>query len=301
MTIHRQGGFSNAARVLNRTQPAISRRIKLLEAELGAPLFERVARGPALSQAGRALVPYAERVLAAVKDAQDAVRALTSETAGPVALAAVGTLAGIPLTAILKRFTTRHRDVELGLRTATSREVSELVRQGEATIGLRYGRDPSPDLDSDILAVEPLVVVCASDHPLAGRSIRRLAQLRTARWLTFPEAPGRPEAAASHIFGLFKALGLGEVDWTPVDSLTAQKRLVEAGMGLALLAASGVTEELAAGSLSLINVKDLRAGQEIAAVTRKGGFLSAAARDLLASLRAGFKGQSASQSRRRGR
>jgi DNA-binding transcriptional LysR family regulator len=289
LTIHRQGGFSNAALVLNRTQPAISRRIKLLEDELGAPLFERVATGPVLSQAGRVLLPHAERVLAAVKDAQDAVRALTKETAGPVALAAVGTLAGPPLTKILKRFTAQHQGVALSLRTATSREVSDLVRQGEATIGLRYAHDPSPDLASEVLTIEPLMVVCAADHPLAGRSVKRLAQLRTERWLAFPEAPGRLETAAPYIVASFRAHGLGEPDWAPIDSLTAQKRLVEAGMGLALMAESGASEELASGALRCIDVKDLRAGQEIAAVTRKGGFLSAAGRHLIDLLRSGYQ------------
>ena len=62
VTIHRAGGFSVAARRLHRSQPAISRRIALLEEELGAPLFERVAGGVVLSQAGQVLLPYAERV-----------------------------------------------------------------------------------------------------------------------------------------------------------------------------------------------------------------------------------------------
>ena len=64
VAVHREQGFSRAARVLNRTQPAISRRISLLEHELGAPLFERVSGGIVLSQAGRVLLPYAERAQA---------------------------------------------------------------------------------------------------------------------------------------------------------------------------------------------------------------------------------------------
>src|SRR4029450_10585716 len=83
VAVHREQGFSRAARVLNRTQPAISRRISLLGHELGAPLFERVTGGIVLSQAGRVLLPYAERALAAVKDATEAVRGLRAEAGGP--------------------------------------------------------------------------------------------------------------------------------------------------------------------------------------------------------------------------
>ena len=77
----------------------------------------------------------------------------------------------------------------------------------------------------------------------AGAS-RQLADLSGERWIAFPDIPGRREITASHVFALFLTHGLGEVDWTPVDSLTAQKRLVEAGLGIALLSQNHAAEEL---------------------------------------------------------
>jgi glutamine synthetase len=68
VSIARLGGFARAAEALHRSQPAISRRIEMLEEELRAPVFERVRGGVVLSEAGRAFLPYAEAVLAAVKD-----------------------------------------------------------------------------------------------------------------------------------------------------------------------------------------------------------------------------------------
>jgi DNA-binding transcriptional LysR family regulator len=288
LTVHRRGGISNAAKALHRSQPAISRRIALLEQELGMPLFERVAGRTVLSDAGRVMVPYAERAVAAAQDAENAVRALAQPNTGPVALAVVGTLAGGRLSAILKRFATEHPGVDLSLRTATSAEISGLIRRGEATIGLRYERDRSRDLDCELLCAEPLQVVCAPDHPRAGRRIARLADLREERWIAFPEVPGRREITASHIFALFQAHGLGDVEWTPVDSLTAQKRLVEAGLGIALLSQSNAAEELKSSALSTIGVGDLDASQDVVAVTRRGGFLSAASRRLLEIIRADY-------------
>ena len=108
LTVHRRGGISNAAKALHRSQPAISRRIALLEQELGVPLFERIAGRTMLSDAGRVMVPYAERAVAAAQDAENAVRALARPNSGPVALAVVGTLAGGRLSAILKRFAAEH-------------------------------------------------------------------------------------------------------------------------------------------------------------------------------------------------
>jgi DNA-binding transcriptional LysR family regulator len=285
LTVHRRGGISNAAKALHRSQPAISRRIALLEQELGVPLFERIAGRTMLSDAGRVMVPYAERAVAAAQDAENAVRALAQSHSGPVALAVVGTLAGGRLSDILRRFAANHPDVALNLRTATSAEVSDLIRRGEATIGLRYDRDRSRDLDCELLFAERLQVVCAPDHPRAGRRVARLADLRGERWIAFPVLPGRREVSASHVF---QTHGLGEIDWTPVDSLTAQKRLVEAGLGIALLSESHAAEELKYRTIATIGVRDLRASHDVVTVTRRGGFLSAASRRLLEIVRAEY-------------
>ena len=290
LTVHRRGGVSHAARALHRSQPAISRRIALLEDELGVPLFERIAGRTRLSDAGRVMVPYAERAVAAALDAENAVRALAQRNVGPVSLAVVGTLAGGRLSDIFRRFARECPDVELAMRTATSAEVSDLIRRGDATIGLRYDLDRSRDLDCERLASERLQVVCATDHPLAGRRVARLADLRDQSWIAFPVVPGRREISASHVFALFLTHGLGEVAWTPVDSLTAQKRLVEAGLGIALLSQSNATEELRSSSIATIRVDNLTARQDIVAVTRRGGFLSAAAKRLLEIIRADYAG-----------
>ena len=264
LTVHREGGISRAARFLHRTQPAISRRIALLEQELGVPLFERVAGRSVLSDAGRVMVPYAERAVAATQDAENAVRALAKPNAGAVALAVVGTLAGGAAVArSCGGSRRRSRTPDLTLRTATSAEVSDLVRRGEATIGLRYDRDRSRDLDCEPIGTERLLVVCAADHGWPDAGSRSSRSCASERWIAFPEVPGRREITAAHILALFQTHGLGDVRWTPIDSLTAQKRLIEAGFGLALLSNDHAAEELASGSLATIRVGDLDAEQEI--------------------------------------
>lgn len=279
------GGFSNAAERLNRTQPAISRRIALLEGEIGAPLFERTTGGAVLSQAGRTLAPHAERVLAALGDCRDALAALRSGEAGPLSVAIVGTLASAGLPPILKRFARQRPGLAFSLRTATSADVSALVRRGEANIGLRYQADSAPDLDCIRIGGERLHVVCAAGHRRAGKRVRALTELADEHWLAFPNARDLREPSSAGIFAHFLARGVAEIGWTPVDSLTAQKRLAEAGFGLALLPDSAIAEELAAGALAKIAVADLHIENPVCLVTRRGGYLSPAARDLIALLR----------------
>src|SRR5215468_1535449 len=107
------GGFTRAGARLHRSQPAISRRLGLLEQELGAPLFERLRGRARLTEAGRAFRPHAEAALAALKDGRDAVRDLQSGLRGTLSLALVGTLADTRIVDSLRRFRRRARDVTL--------------------------------------------------------------------------------------------------------------------------------------------------------------------------------------------
>jgi DNA-binding transcriptional LysR family regulator len=100
----------------------------------------------------------------AVRDGLEAVRALEGSDRGTVTIALVGTLASTDLTARLQRFRRMHPDVRLALHTALSREVSALVRRGDAVLGLRYFGDPDPDLVSLELYREPL----AARRPIAA-------------------------------------------------------------------------------------------------------------------------------------
>jgi DNA-binding transcriptional LysR family regulator len=294
LAIHRSGSFSAAADALSRSQPAISRRVALLEAELKLPLFERSGATVTLSDAGRVLLPHAERVLAALQDATGALAELRSGNGGPVSLALVGTLAGTNLTTTLKRFAREHPKVELSLRTATSTGVSDLVRAGDAAIGLRYWDDAARDLVCSPVAKEKLVVICAPRHRLGGKSVAKLADLKTEGWLAFPTAGARESLPT--ILSEFLARDVGSIAWSPVDSLTAQKRLVEAGYGIALLPESAVTEELATRTLATIAVRDLNARNPIVMVTRKGGYLSEATKRLAALLKTSWRVSSRSGS-----
>jgi DNA-binding transcriptional LysR family regulator len=185
VTIARLGGFTRAADHLSRSQPAITRRINLIEEELGVPLLQRARGRVMLTEAGRAFLPFAEAVLSAIEDGRQAVRAATDDIGGAVSLALVGTLADSNIVEVLRRFARHSKSVELDLRTATSDEVSDLVRRGEVTLGLRYFADERGSLQSRVVGEERLLTIASSDHPLAGKRISKMA-LAGERWVSFP-------------------------------------------------------------------------------------------------------------------
>ena len=285
VSIAQLGGVTRAADQLHRSQPAITRRVKLLEDQLGVPLLERGPGGSMLTEAGRTFLPYAEAVLAALKDGAQAVQALQGEDHGLVSLAIVGTLAGTTILEQLRRFSARHRNARLDLRTANSFEVSDMVRRGEVSLGLRYFGDPSPELISQQISEERVVVVCSAQHKWGGKRLRDPERLRTDQWLALPMTRHRDSFA--HL--LARQLASAHLDDAPVmviDSLTAQKRLIEAGIGIALLPESSVQEELRLGTLRTIDIPHLQTTVPIHVLYRKNGYLSGASRTLLSLIKA---------------
>ena len=287
LAIARLRGFTKAAAILHISQPAISRRIQLLEQELGVQLFERVHDGVILTDAGRALLPHAEALLASMRDGTAAVEALRGTGAGSVTLALVGTLASTALTKCLRAFRGAHPAVDLQIQTALSAEVSSLVRRGDASLGLRYDPDPDPHLVSTAVYGEPMVVVCSPRHRLAQARRVQLAALAGECWMTFPPRPGDvPEPYARTLEHWRAAHGLDEVTIMPIDSLTAQKRMVEADFGLALLPASSIDEELRSGTLQALRVNATQPRIPVVLIQRRNAFRSGALQALIAAIRA---------------
>ena len=285
LAIAELGGFGRAGTHLHRSQPAISRRLGLLEQELGVPLFDRLRSRARLTEAGRVFRPHAEAALAALKDGRDAVRDLQSGLRGSVSLALVGTLADTRIVDTLRRFRRQAREVRLELRTASSAEVTDLVRRGEVSLCLRYFFPDTSDLQTHPAGAEAMLVVAAAGHRLAGRRVGNMKMLHGERWIGFPPVRNERDSSGHLLARLIKA-GLEDADVTLIDSLTAQKRLAQAGFGLALVPESSVRDELRQGLLVALDVPAMRAVNPITAIHRRNGYLSPAAKALLALLTA---------------
>ena len=287
VAIVRGRGFTRAASALHLSQPAVSRRLDLLERELGAPLFERIRTGVVLTEAGRAFLPHAEALLTSMRDGVEAVRALEGTDRGAITLALVGTLASTTLTGCLQAFRETYPHVQLRLRTALSHEVSALVRRGDATLGLRYDTDPHPELVSKVIHDEPRVVVCSPRHRLARSRQVGPAMLAGEAWIGFPARRDGPEEPyGSSLRQCLAACGLGTAEIIAIDSLTAQKRMVEAGFGLGLLPESSVDEELRVGTLRQLKVPAMQVTLPVVLIHRRRAYLSGATRQLIEVLTA---------------
>src|SRR4029077_3742624 len=120
-TVARLGGIGRAAQALNTVQSNVTARVRLLEQELGTPLFERHPRGVTLTAAGRRLLPYA----AEVKDLLERARRAAMDDGtpnGPLAIGTLETTVAMRLPRIIAAFAAAWPAVDLTLRTGTSAE-----------------------------------------------------------------------------------------------------------------------------------------------------------------------------------
>src|SRR5437870_3839751 len=176
--VARLGNVSRAAATLSVTQTALAARLQGLERELGVELFVRAARGMTLTDAGRALLPYAQRVIAQVLDGQKAIEDLRSGKIGELFIAAAPAVSTYVLPAVLKSFQTSHPQVRMGVRTGHTEEVLEMVLRREVDLGV--GR-PIQHPDAELIPVfdDELVLVVSRHHPFARRDRIRLRSSRT--------------------------------------------------------------------------------------------------------------------------
>src|SRR5204862_5340307 len=185
--VARLGNVSRAADTLSVTQPALSARRQGLERELGVELFVRGARGMTLTDAGRALLPYAQRAMAQVVDGEKAVEDLRSGKIGELFIAAAPAVSTYVLPAVLKSFQTSHPQVRMGVRTGHTEEVLEMVLRREVDLGV--GR-PIQHPDAELIPVfdDELVLVVSRHHPFARRDRIRLQELADDRLILFDRA-----------------------------------------------------------------------------------------------------------------
>ncbi|MFF9173131.1 LysR substrate-binding domain-containing protein [Streptomyces sp. NPDC003236] len=161
--------FTRAAERLLVSQSGLSASIRALERELRAPLFVRTTRRVTLTEAGRALLVEAERILAQVRSAHEAVAAVQGVLRGTLALGTEQCIAGVHVAGLLAAFRRRHPDVEIRLRQAGSGALAEEVAAGRLDLAFAYRTQADTDqLRSVSLTSEPMTVLCHPSHRLAG-------------------------------------------------------------------------------------------------------------------------------------
>jgi len=276
LAVAREGRFSRAAEKLYRTQSAVSQSIRKLEDETGEPLFDRSSRDGLLTDAGRVLQEYAERLLNLRNDAQEALVELRELHKGKLAIAA-NEFTALYLLPVLAEFRRLHPMIKVTVQRALGSHIPDDVLRHNSELGVLTYDPQEPQLHSVVVYLDELIFVVPPSHPLAGErqvSIRQLgAESFVAHIVSSPYREKVIQTFKRHKTPLHMDIEL--------PTLQAIKRFVAMGNGVALLPEISVENELARGELVRIPVRELRLHRKLRLVYRKSASLSHAARAFL--------------------
>jgi len=251
--VSRTRSVSRAADALFLTQPALTARLQRLEADLQSRLFLRTSRGMRLTEAGEAFLPYAVRALENLADGRQLVNAFERGGAGRLTLGAAPALSTYVLPVILRRFRISHPRVRVAVRTGHSEEVLDLVLREQVELGLvRTLRHP--EIVSSPLYEDRLVLVTDPAHPFATRGRVRLAEIGDEQLVQFDRTSSYTELTNA----LFRDAGVRPQGTMELDNIDAAKKMVQEGLGVALLPQTSVRQELEVGLLAQVDIADAK-------------------------------------------
>jgi DNA-binding transcriptional LysR family regulator len=250
VTVAREGNLTRAAGHLHLTQPAVSLQIKHLQEALGVTLFTRTSHGLALTRDGQALLPHAERALAAAGDVERAAAALRHEVRGRLRIGTILDPAFLRLGGFLRQLVETWPQIETALRHGMSGWVLDQVRASELDVGYYIGQ-PGPDAATfhaiTLTRFQYRVLAPAGwkDRMKGARDWRALAAFP---WIWTP-----PASAHNRLLtGLFEAANARPMKVAEVDQEPSMLDLVKSGVGLTLARDSTAIAEAHTHALTIV-------------------------------------------------
>jgi len=276
-TVIQEGSFTKAAKKLFRTQPAISAQIKLLEDELGEPLFQRIGKTIRLTQAGEILQQHVAYIFEHLDIAQRQIQELHGLQRGRLIIGSSDTITIYILPPILKAYRQRYPNIEIAIRNKTSLEIVELVLEGLVDFGIVTLPIEHEMLDVEVLFEYPDMAICPSGHPLANQKVISLSELSSYPLLLLePGSNTRRflgQVFEAHEIKLHSAMDLGSID--------AIKQMVGIGLGISIVPLYAVQKDADDEGLMALPIKELPKRQIGVIRNRQNDYLSLAGKEFV--------------------
>ena len=278
--VARRGSITAAARGLGLTQPALSRRLQLLEAEFGTQLLTRSRKGVTLTDPGRLVVEEGTAVLERIERLKRTIGAHLRIEQGTVRIGGGATAVSLILPEPIRRFRRSHGEIVFHLKEAGSREIEEDVLREELELGIVTLPAASKELHVERLRRDPIVLIAATDHPLArsGKSVAPTA-LQGAPLVGFEQG----SAIRNLIDRSLAQHGVRMEVVMELRSIPSIVRMVALRQGLAFVSRLGI--EATAEPVVPLKVRGLRIVRNLGTIRKRGRPLSLAAEAFLKTLR----------------
>lgn len=258
--------MTQAAERLGVSQPAVSKQVQELEESVGVALFDRAGRGVRLTRAGELLAGYAERIVGLRNEAERAVGELRGLERGKLVLGVSTTIGFYLLPPVLAEFHRCYPGVEVLVRIGNTEEIHRQLMAGEVDVVLSEGFVEPDDLVGERFWVDRLVVIASSRHPLADRNHVSLTELATEPFIL--REPGSGIRAVTE--KALADLGISVRVAMALGSTEAVKRVVVAGVGVAIVSHLSADCELQANTLVVLPVPEFHVERPLHIVRLRG-------------------------------
>lgn len=260
--------FTKAAEELHISQPAVTKHIKEIENQLNTKLFDRKGTSIQLTQSGKTLYRYAEKIRNLYRDMEFEIGQINQQHKGKLIIGASTTVAQYILPEILAKFNTYYKDIKIELLTHNTEDISELLKQGKIDLGIIEGESQSSYFDYKIFKPDEIVLVAKADHPLAHKNLV-LKDLYTLNLIFREQGSGtlefiqnRLKEKGIHIDELNTVMHLG-------SSESIKNYLLHSDC-MAFLSISTVLNELKYNSLTIIDIKNFSIERNFHFILPKG-------------------------------
>lgn len=283
-TIVSAGSLGRAAAILNITQPALSRTIKRLEDQVGAPLFERHSRGMQLTDIGKTLLPHALLLQRESDLAAEEINAMRGLAKGTVRVGAIGSIACGVLPAAIDAVLTKWPKLHVQVVEGVWDRLAEALVKHEIDLALGVA---VPDAEDFVAAKDCRwedwsYIVAAPNHPVRSKRALQLTDLMEERWAILPKGT----APYEHMEQVFASNGLGVPNVVvETRSITTLKSLIARSGFLGWMAEPMYEAERQAGMIDSIQIPGTSGHRILTAFRRRSGILPAPSSKLLEELR----------------
>jgi LysR family transcriptional regulator, transcriptional activator of the cysJI operon len=273
LSVSKHLNYTRAGEEINLSQPSVSVRIHQLESELRVKLFEQLGKKVVLTDAGQLLVPYANRVIAAVDDAHHAVDELQGLERGSLRIGASTTPGMYLVPQVVARFKRSHPKIDIHLRIKDTREVEDGVLNNEFDFGFVGGHLAAAEVSAHAWLTDELLLVVSPDHRLRNKKAVRKQDLEGESFIVRESG----SATRATIVTQLQQANFELETVIEMENPESIKKAVQSGLGIAFISKFAIATELKAKTLTAIRVRDLTINRELKIVHRKDKHLSRAA------------------------
>jgi DNA-binding transcriptional LysR family regulator len=272
VAVARERSFSRAADVLGRTQPAVSQAIQRLEYEIGEKLFDRSSKDGTLTPAGEVLLDHAKQMLNLRSAAARSIQDLRDLQEGRVSISA-NEHTVFYLLPVIAEFRRRHPNIKVEVRRGVASRIPKEITAREVELGVVSFTPHEASIKAIPVFSDHLALVVSPKHPLAARDRVSIVDLADETFIAH-NAPSPYRQSVIETFEKHKTTLNIAIE---LPSLEAIKRLVESGVGIALVPKSTAKDEITGGRLVALQVKELKLERKLNIIYRKNSVLSHAA------------------------